>query len=122
MGARRHWLSKSAGLVAALIALAALPWGCADVIGADFDKPFQATGGAGQGAGGGAAGCVKAAECAGAEGECGHPACKSGLCAFEALVEGIDEKDREARAGAVAAAAFSAVCEQYDALKKAIDG
>ena len=88
MGARRHWLSKSAGLVAALIALAALPWGCADVIGADFDKPFQATGGAGQGAGGGAAGCVKAAECAGAEGECGHPACKSGLCAFEALVEG----------------------------------
>ena len=41
---------------------------------------------------------------------------------LEALVEGIDEKDREARAGAVAAAAFSAVCEQYDALKKAIRG
>ena len=43
-------------------------------------------------------------------------------CDLEALVEGIDEKDREARAGAVAAAAFSAVCEQYDALKKAIRG
>ena len=41
---------------------------------------------------------------------------------LEALVEGIDEKDRDARAGAVAAAAFSAVCEQYDALKKAIRG
>ena len=41
---------------------------------------------------------------------------------LEALVEGIDEKDRDARAGAVAAAAFFAVCEQYGALKKAIRG
>ncbi len=85
MRARRSIGGGPSALLAVLAALAALPWGCADVIGADFDRPFQATGGAGPGSGGGgSAGCVQPADCAGADGECGHRACKGGLCAFQA--------------------------------------
>ena len=39
-----------------------------------------------------------------------------------AAVAGIDEADRDARAVAVADAAFAAVCEQYDALDAAVAG